>query len=292
MSYKIHILYCSRTEVMRLLSPESGGLSVLCRAESYVRDEAPLALRFQIDCSDSSPNEPYEFAEYLAHYPLLIDVWDADSLLLIGTCCVPLRRLMRQGSPSSRYALECDIVNDEVLNNVNGATTTTIIHEGGPPIGALVGSTHIILTNIGDRGHRSNPLKNEKNPRNDALSSDGFNWRVNHSNACAKDLRLKVRPKISVRAQPLSENAPELSTALQVWHITDGSDAYNHSSTRSLTALRGDEGTRTLTYDDVAVLFKRFQGSNKGTVKYSGPLMKLLDVPSWDTSVRKLVKAY
>ena len=83
---------------------------------------------------------------------------------------------------------------------------------------------------------------------------------------------------------------------------------------RSMTASRGASTANTLTYDEVAILFKvrslkerkkerniliilqlrlyvcmyvcmyvlqRFQGSARGTVQYAGPLMDLLDMPSW-----------
>ena len=59
---------------------------------------------------------------------------------------------------------------------------------------------------------------------------------------------------------------------------------------RSLTSQRGGENQRTLTYDDVSILFKRFQGDIKGTVQYSGSLMTLLDLPNWAAALRKLIK--
>jgi hypothetical protein len=47
-----------------------------------------------------------------------------------------------------------------------------------------------------------------------------------------------------------------------------------------------------LTYDEVISLFKRFQGTIKGTIQYNGALLSLLDVPSWNMSSKKLLKAY
>lgn len=52
------------------------------------------------------------------------------------------------------------------------------------------------------------------------------------------------------------------------------------------------ETSQTLTYDDIMILFKKFQGSVRGTVQYVGSLTRLLDVPSMQVAVRKLVKAY
>jgi len=302
-SYQFYSCKATRTEIMRLLSADHGGVSVLCRAEAHARDEAPLALRHIVDCSDGSPTEAYDFAEYLAHGALFIDVWDADSLMLLGTCCVPLRRIMRQGQTLARCAIECDVVDPETEARVVGGIATTHITEGSSASGAVVGSVHLILSNRGEKGRKGSSRSSAETK---AASIPGLNWRAhNESNAMhfakgAADLESKQsrsRPKISVRARPLSENAPELSRALQDHRFGDARDddrgnGASSASMRSLTANRGADGGRVLTYDDVANLFKRFQGESKGTVQYAGALMTLLDVPSWSASVRKLIKAY
>lgn len=91
--------------------------------------------------------------------------------------------------------------------------------------------------------------------------------------------------------RPLSESAPELSKALKD-HRYDDHHSGAGASMRSLSGARGLESNRTLTYDDVALLFRRFRGDGKGTVQYAGPLMSLLDVPSWGVANRKLVKVF
>lgn len=44
--------------------------------------------------------------EYLSSKQLHVDVWDGDSLLLLGSLSMPLWRLMRQGSPVTKIAHE------------------------------------------------------------------------------------------------------------------------------------------------------------------------------------------
>ena len=62
---------------------------------------------------------------------------------------------------------------------------------------------------------------------------------------------------------------------------------------RSLTSVRGQtESTHTLNYDEVVMLFRRFQGGTKGTVQYRGSLMKLLDVPCWSVAISKILVAF
>ena len=307
-SYQFYACQATRTEVMRLLPSERGGVSVLCRAEAHARDEAPLSLRYLVDCSDGSPTEAFEFADYLAHSSLFVDVWDADSLMLIGTCSVPLRRVMRQGQTLARCAIECDIIDAESNGRVVGGVATSVITEGCAASGAVVGSVHLIISNRGDRGKKRDAGHPQLESSARASSVAGLNWRAHTdgirggTNAGSgalpadADHKSRSRPKITVRARPLSENAPELSQALQDHRLDGHEDDRGHSSSgasmRSLTASRGADGARTLTYDDVANLFKRFQGEVKGTVQYAGALMTLLDVPSWTAAVRKLIKAY
>lgn len=292
-SYQFYSCQPSRTEVMRLLSSDKGQPSVLCREDARTRDEAPLSLRYLIDCSDASPTEAFEFAEYMAYNSLFVDVWDANSLMLLGTCSIPLRRFMRQGSPVVRCAIECDVIDSENSVRTVGGITTSVIEEGGVGSGSVVGAIQVIISNQGSEGRiKSNRAIDNKY----SSATEGLNWRAHQEkgnmalmqpgSAGGKKL---MRPKVSVRARPLSENAPELNQALLQHRLTDEG---GERSMRSLTSARGQEGSRTLTYDDVAILFKRFQGDVKGTIQYSGTLMTLLDIPSWAAALRKLLKVF
>lgn len=295
-SYQFYSCQPTRTEVMRLLSSDKGQVSVLCRDQAHVRDEAPLSLRYLIDCSDASPTEAFEFAEYMAHTSLFVDIWDANSLMLLGTCSVPLRRIMRQGQTVAKCAVECDVIDAETSARTVGGITTSVILSGGSCVGTVIGAVQVILSNRGDKGkhQKSRAIINGANGGN---SLSGLNWRA-HQDDRNKALesfsalkgKNRPRPKVSVRARPLSENTPELSQALHDHRQTDGHN--DGRSMRSLSSARGQEGARTLTYDDVAILFKRFQGDVKGTVQYSGTLMTLLDIPSWSAALKKLVKVY
>jgi len=62
---------------------------------------------------------------------------------------------------------------------------------------------------------------------------------------------------------------------------------------RSMTSIRGQsEGTHTLNYDEVVMLFRKFQGGTKGTVQYRGSLLKLMDVPCWSVAISKVLVAF
>ena len=117
-SYQFYTCMPTRTEILRLVgasnldkdrdgglhSDASSSFSALARDEAYARDEAPLMLRYMIDCSAPLPSpvpgrsgaddgddgdqsslgagfgavqnsEAIEFVEYLARAILFVDVW-------------------------------------------------------------------------------------------------------------------------------------------------------------------------------------------------------------------------
>ena len=296
-SFQFYSCIPTRTEVMRLLVAEPGDLSVLVRDEAHVRDETPLTLRYFVDCSTASPNEAAEFSEYLAHCSLYVDVWDADSLLHLGTCGIPLRRLMRQGQRVTKQAAECDIINAEVAasSSANGGIRGTVVADGGPLSGTVVGAVQIILSNTGHEGKGPKPRvgPSHRSNNDDFVPLEGLNWRAYGVSQDARLLSGPVsnRPRNSVRAKPLSESSPELHKALtDVRHSAD--HRQGGASLRSLTDLRGGSGACTLTYDEVAIMFRRFRGPQKGSVQYAGDLLSLLDMPSLSVALKKLVQVY
>jgi len=279
-SYQFYTCPFTRTEVLRVLPAEEGEVGVLVRDDPRVRSEPSLSIHHLVDCSQVSPCERYEFAEYLGTKILYADVWDADSRLLLGTCAIPLRRLLRQGESSVKCAIECDIIDwDSCVDHQIGISSMNIVLNG-PIIGKTLGSLNIIMSNSGRQGSRSTYCAESK----DSTDAD-LNWRVRNG---AETKSTLSRPRNSVRAKPLSECEPKLSKALY-----DRRNQSNHratSSSRSLFDKRGCETEQTITYDELIRLFKRFEGPVKGTVQYTGPLLRLLEVPSLEMSTSKLVK--
>ena len=50
-----------------------------------------LQVKYTLDPAHMRPGEGRLFTKYLSQQSLHIDVWDGDSLLLIGSCCVDLK---------------------------------------------------------------------------------------------------------------------------------------------------------------------------------------------------------
>ena len=288
-SYQFYTCEPTRTEVMRLV-PNSGGNDhyILVREEvEHSRKEIPLVIRHVVDCDNVSNMEAYEFAKYLARGTLYVEVWDADSLLYLGTMPVPLRALCRRGETRASCTLECDVTHSKASSSDSGGVHTTVVCNGRAPMGDCVGSVHIVLSNTGHAGKHTKESRLELRNSKLISSCEGLNWRAHGGGRVG--VASKNRPKNSVRARPLAENAPNLSRALDDFRNSGES---KRGSMRSLSAVRGAEDVHTVTYDDVIILFKRFHGSVKGSVQYEGPLMKLLDIPSWSMAARKLIKLF
>lgn len=291
-TYQFYTCSPTRTEVMRLSTPSSVGVHALLREDAVDRLEATLAIRHLIDCSLSTPREVEDFAAYLAHSWLYVDVWDADALIYIGTAAIPLRRLMRQGEALVKSSLECDVVNTEIYADYANGIASTIIYDAEGVGGTLVGSLQVLLSNTGYKGKGIRvKLNSDRRVEQDEIPAlrkddyEGLNWRFNQPLNYA-DSKKGRRPRNVVRARPLSETTPELSGALSSLR------SVANEGGRSLTQMRGEETGHTLSYDEVVMLFKRFQGPVKGTVQYRGPLLSLLDVPTWTAGYRRLMEAY
>jgi hypothetical protein len=62
------------------------------------------------DCSYSRRN----FVQYMHHCDLIVEVYDAQSMFLLGHVDIPLRLLLRQGRSSVEYSLGYDVVASDV----------------------------------------------------------------------------------------------------------------------------------------------------------------------------------
>ncbi len=68
------------------------------------------------------------FLKYLAYETVFIDVWDGDSLHLIGTSTIELKQLLRQGNEAVQAAYELDVLSTEYDDDgiANSAHTVNI----------------------------------------------------------------------------------------------------------------------------------------------------------------------
>ncbi|OXB78109.1 UNVERIFIED_CONTAM: hypothetical protein H355_007251 [Colinus virginianus] len=108
-----------------------------------------LQLRYVVDPTFLRPGEQRVFVHYLAEHSLQMDVWDGDSLLLVGSAAVKLKPLLRQGRPAVRTLHELEVATTEYEQDVLAAGRDVL-----QPLGVRVavrGRLHLCLANVGVR---------------------------------------------------------------------------------------------------------------------------------------------
>ncbi|NXA52003.1 NPHP4 protein, partial [Nothocercus julius] len=123
----------------RVLVPirEDGGLGKL--------GSPGLQLKYVVDAAFLKPGEQRCFVRYLAERSLHLDVWDGDSLLLVGSAAVKLQPLLRQGRAAVRSHHELDVTATEYEEDAAGPGA---LWPGGIRV-ATKGRLHLCLANVG-----------------------------------------------------------------------------------------------------------------------------------------------
>ncbi|CAH8517018.1 unnamed protein product [Schistosoma guineensis] len=110
---------------------------------------------FRIDPNYFKPGEMEIFFNYLLRTTMQIDVWNAKSHILIGTCMIELKHLCRQGREAVQITYSTDILNsnDNVFDDESSSSS--------PP--DIQGYLLLRLANI---GHRKEQISKEITIRN------------------------------------------------------------------------------------------------------------------------------
>ncbi|XP_075028274.1 nephrocystin-4 isoform X1 [Calonectris borealis] len=111
-----------------------------------------LQLKYMVDPAFLRAGEQRWFVRYLAEHSLQIDVWDGDSLLLVGSAAVKLEPLLRQGRAAVRTHHELEVATTEYEPDVTVMGREALRHGALRPLGVRVavrGRLHLCLANIG-----------------------------------------------------------------------------------------------------------------------------------------------
>ncbi|NXS96294.1 NPHP4 protein, partial [Jacana jacana] len=111
-----------------------------------------LQLRYLVDPAFLRAGEQRWFVRYLAEHSLQIDVWDGDSLLLVGSAALRLESLLRQGRAAVRTHHELEVATTEYEPEVTVMGREALRHGALRPLGVRVavrGRLHLCLANIG-----------------------------------------------------------------------------------------------------------------------------------------------
>uniref|UniRef100_M3Y723 Nephrocystin 4 n=1 Tax=Mustela putorius furo TaxID=9669 RepID=M3Y723_MUSPF len=171
-------------------------------------------LKYLVDPGFLKPGEQRWFTRYLASQTLQIDVWDGDSLLLVGSAAVPMKHLLRQGRPAVQVLHELEVVATEYEQDmvVSGDMTRFGCVK---PIGVytvLKGWLHLTLANVGHVCEQMERKSSSLPPsRSRVISNDGARHFVGGSLLTRGGLR---PVKNVVQAQKLADVDRELAAML------------------------------------------------------------------------------
>ncbi|KAG9270896.1 nephrocystin-4 [Astyanax mexicanus] len=150
---------------LRLLQPEPGArpdypaiLSLINRDGTLSSGCPGLQLQYRADPSFLKPGERAWFLRYLALHSLQIDVWDSDSLLLIGSAAVELKHMLRQGRPAVQVSHELEVITTDYLQDAGLSGEHAGRHSAVPAISVYTtvrGRLHVRLGNVGGAVQKS-----------------------------------------------------------------------------------------------------------------------------------------
>nr|XP_020468219.1 nephrocystin-4 [Monopterus albus] len=78
-----------------------------------------LEVRFRVDDSFLRPGEKRWFLRYLALHTMHIDIWDSDSLLLIGSTAIELKYMLRHGKSAVQALHEVEVLTTDYMGEDN-----------------------------------------------------------------------------------------------------------------------------------------------------------------------------
>ncbi|XP_076806447.1 nephrocystin-4-like isoform X2 [Clavelina lepadiformis] len=126
-----------------------------------------LEVKYHVDPVHMKAGENSAFLKYLATHYLHIDVWNGESLLLMGSLSVPLKHLLRGGNSAVCVNHEVDVVFSE--HSDVAPTFTGDLSKGGSvrPLGLSKqyrGRLHLRLGNVGYPSEDKSSIRMKKSP--------------------------------------------------------------------------------------------------------------------------------
>ncbi|XP_054464915.1 nephrocystin-4 [Anoplopoma fimbria] len=112
-----------------------------------------LQVQFRVDEGFLKPGEKRWFLRYLALHTMHIDIWDSDSLLLIGSTAVELKYMLRQGKSAVQALHEVEVLTTDYVGEDTLLTSADVCRR--PALSPMAvhtiirGRLHIRTGNIG-----------------------------------------------------------------------------------------------------------------------------------------------
>ncbi|XP_045402248.1 nephrocystin-4 isoform X3 [Lemur catta] len=172
-------------------------------------------LKYMVDPGSLKPGEQRWFLRYLASQTLQMDVWDGDSLLLLGSAAVQMKHLLRQGRPAVQVSQELEVVMTEYEWDTMAVSGDVTGFGSVKPIGVhsvVKGRLYLTLANVGHlREQRVRNPSSLPPSRSRVISNDGAGRFPGGSLLTSRGPRLG---KNVVQAQKLADVDSELAAVL------------------------------------------------------------------------------
>ncbi|XP_078498754.1 nephrocystin-4 isoform X2 [Lissotriton helveticus] len=152
--YRFPPLTTQRLQLKKLdQSDSSSHILVQINKDGSVNAGLPgYQLKYMVEPAFLKPGEQRWFIRYLAIHTLQIDVWDGDSLLLIGSAAVEIKHLLRQGRTAVQVSHELEVITTEYEQDTMLMSGDVARHGTVKPIGVstiVKGRLHLRLGNVG-----------------------------------------------------------------------------------------------------------------------------------------------
>eukprot|EP00795_Rhopilema_esculentum_P007191 gene7191-12860_t len=187
---------------------------IKCDKEGKPVNTSPgLQVKYTVDPAYMQPGEKRSFIRYLHEQRMYIDLWDGESLMLIGSTSAELKYLMRQGKSSVQASLELDVTSVDYVEDELAMAGDMAQNGRKIPTGAnisLEGKLYMRLANVGYSSD-FNPTKAGTLPqmRSTVIIPDTMSGSVNLSGSSPALGRSKT-----ARAKLMTECDSELANLL------------------------------------------------------------------------------
>ncbi|XP_062889534.1 nephrocystin-4 isoform X2 [Mobula hypostoma] len=178
-------------------------------------DSPGLEMKFMVEPSLLRDGEHLWFIQYLAMQTLQIDVWDAESLLLIGTASVDLKYLLRHGLAAVQVSHQLEVISTDYAPDVPMSLSDFTNHGAVKPYGVTTvtkGKLHLRLGNV---GHQSKPREKSSSPFLQSKVISAHNEISGFSGGSLSTVNVKrLTANNTHRAQRLVDQDSELASVL------------------------------------------------------------------------------
>uniref|UniRef100_A0A8C3SAM7 Nephrocystin 4 n=1 Tax=Chelydra serpentina TaxID=8475 RepID=A0A8C3SAM7_CHESE len=196
-----------------------------------------LQLKYMVDPGFLKPGEQRWFIRYIADHNLQIDIWDGDSLLLIGSAAVKLKHLLRQGRTAVQVHHELEVMTTEYEQDTTVMSGDVLRHGTVKPVGVYAvvkGRLHLSLANVGHLCEQRLKKSNSLPPSRSRVVSSHDGTSGFHGGSLFS-LNTPGAKNVS-QAQKLADVDSELA-AMLFSRLQEVSMAFQHTS-REASAIR------------------------------------------------------